>query len=150
MKKHKNTNPLIQVYKKGILTYLPAQFKWQRLYKQTLLFEADKLNQTNKYLFFANLGLIIVSVFLILFFYLVLPPVVPLFYSAPWGEAQLASKDFLFIIPFLMLVITSIALMISRQLAFADEVIIRSLFGSGLLFNLILFITLIKIIWLII
>ena len=142
-------NPLVAVYRRRLLPYLRGT-GWKNFYRQNLLFETTNLNQTNKYLFWANLGLIITSVGLIIFFYVVLPPLIPLFYSAPWGEEQLGVKDLLFLIPFLMLVITSLALFISRQMVFADEVIIRSLFGSSLLFNLILFITLVKIIWLII
>ena len=150
MSKVKNEiNPLVAVYRRRLLPYLSGS-GWKKFYKQTLLFETANLNQTNKYLFWTNLGLIIVSVVLIIFFYVVLPPLVPLFYSAPWGQEQLVIKDLLFLVPFLMLVITSLALLVSRQMAFADEVIIRSLFGSSLLFNLILFITLVKIIWLII
>lgn len=46
-----------------------------------------------------NLVLITTSLIIILFRYAFLPPRLPLFYSRPWGEEQLAPKNALFIIP---------------------------------------------------
>ncbi len=126
-------------------------FHWLKKSKQRFLFEDDdSLSQLNKKLFKLNLGLILFSTFFILVSFVFLPPVIPLFFSAPWGRLQLAPKETLFLLPIIMLIMTSIALFITKKIKFVDEIIIRNLFGSTLLFNLMLAIAIIKIIWIVI
>jgi hypothetical protein len=48
---------------------------------------------------FAPPVLIVAMVSIILWFYKFLPPQVPLYYSRPWGQEQLASPMFLFLLP---------------------------------------------------
>jgi len=121
-----------------------------RLSQPKLIFDNQGLDKINYQLFKANIGLILLATTITTLFYFFLPPVVPLFYSAPWGPDQLAGKDLLFVLPIIMFLLTALALGVNKKLTFIDSVITRSLFGSTLLFNLILFIALVRIIWLII
>lgn len=51
--------------------------------------------------FFVGLGSLITTLFFLAFFWPSLPPEIPLFYSRPWGEAQLAPAYFIAIPPVL-------------------------------------------------
>ncbi len=123
---------------------------WLRLPHQEFLFNQTTLDPINRRLFYLNLILIILSILLVSGSYLFLPPLVPLFYSLPTGDEQLANKWLLFLLPLIMLVLTFIAALIDKKMEFADEIISRTLFGSTLLFNVLLFISLVEIIWLVI
>ena len=57
------------------------------------------MKNKNSIFIFLNALLIIFSLSLIFFTYADLPPTVPLWYSLPWGGAQLAPKLLLFLIP---------------------------------------------------
>ncbi len=123
---------------------------WLRLPRQEFLFNQQGLNLLNRRLFYLNLSLIILAVLIISLSYFFLPPLIPLFYSLPEGQEELASKWQLFFLPGIMFILTLVAAVIDRKMEFSDEIISRSLFGSTLLFNFILFISLIEIIWLVI
>ena len=61
--------------------------------------------------------------FLVLaFFWTKLPPQIPLFYSHPWGEEQLATPAFLFLLPGLSLLVLILNLFLG--ILFAEEKII--------------------------
>ena len=47
---------------------------------------------------------------ILIFFYFRLPPQIPLFYSLPWGEDQLASSNLIFVIPgsVLLIILTNL------------------------------------------
>jgi len=77
-----------------------------------------------------------------------LPKKVPLFYSRPWGEDQLATKDSLFILPLLSLVLLVIAWQSARLLK-TKEFMAYLINGFAILFSFLATITLIKIIFLI-
>lgn len=47
----------------------------------------------------ATLFLLTASWLILLFFFKKLPPQVPLLYSKPWGESQLADKELMFLLP---------------------------------------------------
>ncbi len=134
----------------SFLSRWQPNLSWLRLPHQEFLFNQEELNPLNRRLFYLNLGLIIISVLVISLSYFFLPPLVPLFYSLPEGQEELASKWQLFYLPSIMFILTLVAAVIDRKMEFSDEIISRSLFGSTLLFNLILFISLIEIIWLVI
>lgn len=53
-----------------------------------------------------SLFLIILQTAILFFFWKRIPPEVPFFYSRPWGEEQIAGKEFLFVAPFCLLVFT--------------------------------------------
>lgn len=76
-----------------------------------------------------------------------LPPKLPLFYSLPWGEQQLAQNGQLFIIPAIMALVTLCNLIISWQLHPAQVFFKKMLLFSSMLVSLILTITFLKIVF---
>ena len=56
-----------------------------------------------------------------------MPPVVPLYYSLPWGEARLVPKVFLYAIPLIVLVFAVINIVISRIAAKISSLLPRVL-----------------------
>lgn len=79
-----------------------------------------------------------------------LPPSVPLYYSLPWGEEQLARPSDLFIIPFSIMIIFLINLILSIIFLKKDNFLIQFLMWSSCLIALGGLITLTKIILLVI
>ena len=75
-----------------------------------------------------------------------LPPKLPLFYSLPWGEKQLAASQQLFIIPASITLLTLCNLIISWQLHPSQKFFQNILLFSSLLVSVILTITFFKII----
>lgn len=75
-----------------------------------------------------------------------LPPRLPLFYSLPWGDGQLATPQQLLIIPASITLITLLNLIISWQLHYQQIFFKKVLLLSSAVTSLILTITLIKII----
>lgn len=75
-----------------------------------------------------------------------LPPKLPLFYSLPWGDYQLAGKLQLLIIPASIALISLFNLTASWQLHTSQVFFKRVLTLSSLLVSLILTITFIKIV----
>lgn len=78
-----------------------------------------------------------------------LPPQVPLFYSRPWGEEQLASKDHLFLIPITILGILIANLLLAGLLWKKSQFITKILIGLALICSFLIALTLIKIIFLV-
>jgi len=75
-----------------------------------------------------------------------LPPKLPLFYSLPWGEKQLAGSLQLLIIPAAISLVTLSNLIISWQLHSSQSFFKNILLFSSLLVSLVLVITFFKII----
>ncbi len=76
-----------------------------------------------------------------------LPPKIPLFYSLPWGDSQLGSKEQLLILPAIIVLITLSNLIISWQLHPSQFFFKKILIFSSMLISLILTITFIKIVF---
>ncbi len=97
-----------------------------------------------------NLFVMAADLLILLFKRSSLPEKVPLFYSRPWGEEQLAERNFLFLIPLSSLLIFALNWLISRILLKRGEIFLAILNNSfSLLFSLLGAITLYKIIFLI-
>ncbi len=84
-----------------------------------------------------NLIMIVVQIALIITFFSQLPPQVPLYYSRPWGEAQLAPTHHLFILPliatFFLLLNSLLSLPFLEKAAFVSiSLIWTSVIASGL------------------
>lgn len=95
--------------------------------------------------------LIIISSFIILGITLrVLPPLVPLYYSLPWGEEQLVRTSQLFILPFTTLLVFVINLLLILFIANKDRFITLLILWGNCFIALIGAITLFKIILLVI
>ncbi len=81
------------------------------------------------------------------FFYLTphLPSKLPLFYSLPWGQAQLVTKQQFLILPLMLILFSLINALIASQLHEVQMVLKRMLGLSLILINLIIAITAFKI-----
>lgn len=78
-----------------------------------------------------------------------LPPLVPLYYSLPWGEEQLVRSDQLFIIPFSMLVVFITNLIIILTIVKKDRFLTLLVLWGVCFFSLMGIITLVKIVFLV-
>lgn len=79
--------------------------------------------------------------------YSALPAQLPLFYSLPWGESELVSKQQFFILPAVLVLITLINLLIASQLHPVQRVLKRTLMLSLILIDVALLITTLKILF---
>ena len=75
-----------------------------------------------------------------------LPPRLPLFYSLPWGDGQLATHQQFLIIPASISLITLLNLIISWQLHPSQSFFKKALLLSSIIVSFILTITFIKIV----
>ena len=89
-----------------------------------------------------------ISFFLILFFWKRLPNKIPLFYSRPWGEEELAQPQFLYILPLGSLVMLLLDLAAAKILK-AEGTIFAFIIWVTTIFSFMAFFTLIRIIFLI-
>ncbi len=78
-----------------------------------------------------------------------LPPMVPLWYSRPWGEDQLARPLWLFLLPLSALVWYAINFLVSMYMLSEYLLFTQMLFVSSLVVSLLSFLTLIKILFLV-
>lgn len=109
-----------------------------------------KGDSKNKLYLWIGLSPITVSAFIaltILFFFTSLPKKLPLFYSLPWGESQLASHQQFFILPATIVLIALANLIVSWQLHQSQTFFKKILLASSLITTLILTITFIRIIF---
>lgn len=115
-----------------------SQFK-NEIYNETL--------NRNLYFYLLSLPLaitLIISLFILIFFQF-LPPKLPLFYSLPWGNAQLANHQQFFIIPASIVLINLINLLIIWHLHPSQVFFKKMLTVSSLVITLIFLTTFIKI-----
>ena len=96
-----------------------------------------------------NLILIIIQISLIFFKFNDLPSQVPLYYSRPWGEGQLASTTSLFLLPTFSIIVLIINNLIANLLLKSIPMLSRLLVIFSLAFSLFTSISLAKIIFLI-
>lgn len=94
--------------------------------------------------------LAVVSIIMIAVYWKMLPPLVPLWYSRPWGSDQLAPPIFLFFLPISSVTIHLINLAFAMYVTTEYLVFTQSLFLSSLIVSLLSFIAVIKIIFLIV
>jgi hypothetical protein len=93
-------------------------------------------------------SLIILMIILAALVYHHLPPQIPLFYSQPWGENQLADKTWLWLLPSVSLVFTLINLRLSSHSLNDENFLSQSLMWSSLLVVVLAMISFLEIIWL--
>ncbi|MBI4059054.1 hypothetical protein HY404_02310 [Candidatus Microgenomates bacterium] len=84
----------------------------------------------------ASAGLIIALLLLIVLTSSRLPPQVPLFYSLPWGEEQLAAKTTMLAVPLVSIATLAISMILSRLLT--RDIFILRLLWLGCLFTITL------------
>lgn len=92
------------------------------------------------------IGLSLIMAVIILTAFKALPPKLPLFYSLPWGNGQLATQQQFLIIPANIIFITFLNMVIFWQLHPSQLFLKRVLLISSIAVSLILVITFIKII----
>ncbi len=110
----------------------------------------EQENKGLKQLLKLSFILILVQALIILFSLSFLPSQVPLFYSRPWGEEQLAHPLYLFILPLANLVIFILNSILLSFIGKKELLIRQILIICILLFNFLSLITLIQIIRLVI
>lgn len=96
---------------------------------------------TNKFV----LVLFVISLFLILWRWQILPPQVPLWYAKPWGEDQLARPAFLFVLPGTIIVFHLLNIIAAYYLSAKHALFTQLLFANTLLVSLLSFTALVKI-----
>lgn len=100
--------------------------------------------------FFIPIIISLATVFLLIFIFLlflnILPPRLPLFYTLPWGEYQLVSKEQFLILPTILFLASFTNIAISWQLHDSQIFLKRALLLSIVPLSLIIIITSFKII----
>lgn len=109
---------------------------------------------TNKIVSLATRGAIVsscIGIIAIIFAWNKLPPLVPLWYSKPWGTERLAASAWLFLLPASTLIITGINAYISSLFLTNEYLVFSQIMslGSGVI-SILSLITVIKIIFLVI
>lgn len=94
-------------------------------------------------------ALFVASLFSIIWRWAALPPTVPLWYSRPWGDAQLAHPAFLFLLPLGGLILYGLNLILAVYVTSQYLVFTQTLFLASFVVNFLSFITLVKILFLI-
>lgn len=90
-----------------------------------------------------------ISVLFILWRWKSLPPAVPLWYSRPWGEDQLAHPAWLFVLPLIGLLWHGVNGWLSASILHQYPVFVRVLFLSSFLINVLSLVTLMHILFLV-
>lgn len=103
----------------------------------------------NGHLFRWNLLLIVLQIILLIFKFNDLPQQVPLYYSLPWGDAQLATAASLFLLPTFSIIILLLNNLIATFFFKTIPLFSRLLTIFSLVFSLFASISLTKIIFLI-
>ncbi len=93
--------------------------------------------------------LFVLSIGLLLWRWRMLPPMVPLWYSRPWGAQQLANPYWLFILPLAGILLYGVSFAISMYITAEYLIFTQMLFLSSLVVNVLSFVSLIKILFLI-
>ncbi len=96
------------------------------------------------------LGLLLLTFIFLLFTFSLLPPQVPLFYSRPWGEEQLGSSIFLWILPGGALLFSLLNLIMAVFLFEEFPLLVRFLVWSNVFISLLSGIAVFKIVTLIV
>lgn len=106
------------------------------------------LTKSDKFFLFpltiSTFSFLFITIFFFLF-YQKLPPKLPLFYSLPWGEPQLGSKEQFLLLPTILILTTLTNTLIASQLHPLQFVLKRILMLSLVFINLIILVTALKI-----
>jgi hypothetical protein len=97
-----------------------------------------------------NLIFIVIQLAVLIWQFGNLPQQVPLYYSLPWGELQLASASTLFIIPTLSIVLFLVNHLFAIGFSQKDILLSNMLIFTSLIVSFFFLVTLLKIIYLVI
>lgn len=110
----------------------------------------NQLKKTDRFLLIPILISILTIVIISASFLVVknyLPQKLPLFYSLPWGETQLATKELFLLLPGLLILVNFLNIFLASQLHQSQFVLKRVLMLSLILINLIILTTAVKILF---
>ena len=110
------------------------------------MFNTSKTDPLHLWLSLSPLGLALLLTLAIFSLLKFLPSRLPLFYSLPWGDGQLATEQQFLIIPAIISLVTLGNLTISWQLHPSQMFFKKILLFSSLIISLILTITFIKVV----
>ncbi|OGE20127.1 hypothetical protein A3A14_01300 [Candidatus Daviesbacteria bacterium RIFCSPLOWO2_01_FULL_43_38] len=105
-------------------------------------------NQSDRFILIPAVASTASAVVITAFFFLVqnrLPSKLPLFYSLPWGQAQLSDKHQFLLLPVILILTTLVNILLALQLHPVQMVLRRILTVSLLLTNSVIIITAFKI-----
>lgn len=71
-----------------------------------------------------------------------LPQTVPLFFTEPWGEARLAPKIYLFLLPIISLTVTTVNVLVGKAVTSEHKVLVYALATGSLGVSVILLVAL--------
>lgn len=91
----------------------------------------------------------VLSIGLLLWRWRMLPPLVPLWYSRPWGADQLASPYWLLVLPVAGIILYAANFLISMYVIGEYLIFTQMLFLSSLVVSMLSFVALIKILFLV-
>jgi cellulose synthase/poly-beta-1,6-N-acetylglucosamine synthase-like glycosyltransferase len=94
----------------------------------------------------SNILIITVQIVLLVYKFNDLPPQVPLFYSLPWGEPQLASASQLFFLPTFSIVFSLINNLLAATIFSKTTLLSKLLVVSSLVISILSLVTLFQII----
>lgn len=97
-----------------------------------------------------SLVLLVTQILVVLLFWRMLPPEVPLIYSRPWGKEQLISPIGLFLLPCFSFIVFLLNFALIKFISKEEKLLQQILASSTTVFNLLCLITLIQIIRLVI
>lgn len=102
--------------------------------------------KTNRKIFTWNIVFILLQLGLLFLKFNDLPSSIPLYYSLPWGESQLASISALFLLPAFSVIIVLINSILALSLFSSIKLLARLLVIFSLIFSILTFIALFQII----
>jgi hypothetical protein len=102
--------------------------------------------KTNKKIFIWNVVFILLQLGLLFWKFNDLPTSVPLYYSLPWGQSQLASLSALFLLPAFSLIIGLANSILALSLFSSIKLLSRLLVIFSLIFSILVFVSLFQII----
>jgi len=112
--------------------------KWTEFFK-------DKLFIWSSYSLLAAVFLILLILVLL---WQHLPPLVPLFYSRPWGKEQLADKKNLFLLPSLLLFLGLFNIFLAYRQTEKEKLLSKIFLATNILLTFLLITTFFKILFL--
>lgn len=93
--------------------------------------------------------LLAINFIILAVFFRKLPPVVPLFFSLPWGEEQLVSSSHLFILPFSLVVIFIFNYLLIKTLLRGQDLYIQIMMWGLVFISILGLIALVNILFLV-
>ena len=93
------------------------------------------------------LGLFLLSAVLLIWRWSALPPMVPLWYSRPWGTDQLASPYWLMLLPVASLMLYATNFVVAMYVTAEYLIFTQMLFLSSLVVSILSFVALMKILF---